>query len=68
MEGGGERVGGRGGERERKMWEKSIDQLLPICFSTRNQTHNLLVHRTVLQPTEPPGQGPLFLSLTLYLL
>ena len=32
--------------------------MLPIGAMTRNQTPNLLVYGAMLQPTEPPGQGP----------
>ena len=48
--------------------ERNMDQLPPVCAPTMDQTHNpgmlphrthsLLVHRPVLQPTEPPSQGP----------
>ena len=65
-----ERKGGvREREGEREMWERNIDQLpsvnalgrdqtcnLGMCL-TRNWTHNLSVYGTMLQPTEPPGQG-----------
>ena len=56
-------------ERETSMWERNIDQLLPVCAPSGhwtqilgmcpawNLTCDLLVYGTMLQPTEPPGQG-----------
>ena len=56
-------------ERERNIDARKVDWLTPIYSLTRdkthnlgmcpywNQTHNLLVYGTMLQPTEPPGQG-----------
>ena len=44
-------------EKETLMWERNIDQLTPVPALTRDQTHNLLVHGMMLQPTETPGQG-----------
>ena len=41
--------------REREQ-ERNISQLPPVCALTRDQIFNLLVYRTMLQPTEPPGQ------------
>ena len=29
-----------------------------VCVLTENQTHDISVDGTMLQPTEPPGQGP----------
>ena len=59
-----------GGERGMSVWERNIDQLLPVhtltgdqthnnpeCALPTNQTHNLLVYGMMLQPTEPPSQG-----------
>ena len=37
--------------------ERNTDWLIPTCAPTRDRTHNLLVYKTTLQPTEPPGQG-----------
>ena len=48
-----------GGKRERE-----IVQLPPIRALTRNQTHNLLVYRMMLYPTEPPGQASLFFDVS----
>ena len=39
-------------ERER---ERNIDQLPPVYGPTRDQTHSLLVHRTMPQLSHPPG-------------
>lgn len=39
------------------MRKRNIYQLPPVCNLTRNQTHNILVYGTTLQPTEPLGQG-----------
>ena len=50
-----ERGTGRG--RERNINVRNIDQLLPVHILTRNRTCNVLVFGTMLQPTEPPGQG-----------
>ena len=47
----------REGERERER-ERNIHQLPPKCALMGDLTHNLLVYRTRLQPTESPGQGP----------
>ena len=33
------------------------EPITSVCALTRNRTHNLLVFRKTLQPTEPPGQG-----------
>ena len=53
----------RGREREKgqgkteKERERNINQLLPRSTPTRDQSHNLLVFRRTIQPTEPPDQG-----------
>ena len=47
----------RGRERERNSNVRNVNQLPPACALTRDGTHNLLVVGTLLQPTEPPGQG-----------
>lgn len=41
-------------ERER---ERKTGQLPPVHAPAGSQTSNLSVHRTTLQPTEPPCQG-----------
>ena len=60
---GREKQGEREGQRER---DRNIDQRPPACAPMGDETHNLgignqtrsiLVHRTMFQPTEPPGQG-----------
>ena len=65
------REGERGKEREieKSMWERNINQLSHVCAPTgdgtcnlgtcpaRDRTLNLLVYGTMLQSTEPPGQG-----------
>ena len=50
--------------KERNVDMRNIDWLPSIHTLTRNQTRQLLVHRTTFQPTVPPGQGshPLFCS------
>ena len=52
----GEREGGREreGERERETWIGSFPYTLP---PTGDRTHNLMVYRTMLQPTELLGQA-----------
>ena len=55
-------------KEEEKEREKNTDQLPPIqiCALTGNRTGNLLVHRTILQLTEPPGQdSSRFLNISL---
>ena len=37
--------------------ERNLNWLPPTCTPTGDQTCNLLVYGTTLQPTEPPGQG-----------
>ena len=44
-----------GGERERER-ERNIN-MLSIDALTGNRTHNLLVHRMMLQPTEHPARA-----------
>ena len=45
-------------KREKEKGEKkNIDRLFLTCAPTGNQTHNLSVYGTMIQPTEPPGQG-----------
>ena len=62
-----ERKRGRGRERsgqQKREKEKqrntdvreNIARLPPVCTPTGDETCNLLVHRTVFQPTELPGQ------------
>ena len=59
-EGGKEkRKGGKEREREKKDWcEKH--RLVAFCTLTWDRTLNLLVHWTMFQPTELPGQGKLY--------
>lgn len=39
-------------------FERDVNQLHPIRVLTWNRTHNPVVHRMTLQPTEPPaGRG-----------
>ena len=45
-----------GTERKTAMSERNIDQLPLSWAPTRDQTYNLVVYGTTLQPTEPPGQ------------
>ena len=40
--------------------ERNIDRWPPIRALTRDWTYKLLVHGTMSQPTEPPGQGIIF--------
>ena len=72
------REGGReGGGKETLIREKHINQLPPVCaptgteprlcVRTGNQTHNLLVYRTMLQQTQQSSQGPSGKSLLLVL-
>lgn len=64
--------------REKHCWEREtsigcppyrpwpgIESITQVCFLTRNQTANLLVHRMDSQLTEPlwPGQTSIFLKL-----
>ena len=63
LERGVNREGGRERKRETSMWERNIDQLPPVCALTGEQTHNLLVFGTMLQPTEPPARALLFLII-----
>lgn len=51
-------------ERE-KEGERNTHQLLPVHAPTRHWACNLLVYRTPLQPTEPPGQDPKCISYCL---
>ena len=44
-------------EREKYQCERNIDLLPPACPQTGDQIHSPLVHRTMLQPAEPSGQG-----------
>ena len=44
---------GEGGEREKHQCERNVHQLPPVHALTRDQTCNLLVYGTTLQPTEP---------------
>ena len=37
--------------------ERDMNRLPPMRVQTGDRTHNVLVHRAMLQPTEPPGQG-----------
>ena len=55
-----------GTKREKKpaVWQRNINQLPPMCTPTKNRTCNLLVYGTMLQPTEPPVQGPQSIFLT----
>ena len=55
-----ESKGGRDRDRDRDRGIKvtHIDQVPPKCALMGDLTHNLLVYRTRLQPTESPGQGP----------
>ena len=59
---GGERK--REWERETLMWEKSIDQLPPVCTLTQDRTLDFLVYGTMLQPTDPPGAAQAVLLIT----
>ena len=55
---------GKGKEKEKEKMsinERNIDPLPPILALTRDWTSNLLVYRTMFQPTEPPGQGHIIL-------
>ena len=36
--------------------QPGIEPTIYVCALTGDHTHNLLVHGTMLQPTEPPGQ------------
>ena len=66
----GQREGerGRGEEREREretlivcllyVPQPRIDPTTQACVLTRDQTCKPLVYGTMLQPTEPPSQGP----------
>ena len=49
----------RGGKKGRKegRGKRKINWLPLIHAPTGDQTHNFLAHRTILQPSEPPGQG-----------
>ena len=52
----------RGREREREREKKhgckrDIDWLCPVWAPIGDQTHNLLVDRTMNQPTKSPDQG-----------
>ena len=60
------RESGRVREKERNIDVINIDWLSSVCSLMGDQTNNLLVYRSILQPTEPPGQGFLtFYSLFL---
>ena len=50
---------------EKHQCERNIDLLPPQCALTGNQTHNLSVFGTMLQPTEPhqPGLKKVFKNL-----
>ena len=48
------REGRREGERD---GETNIDELSSTCAPTGDRTHNPVVYGTMLQPTEPLGQG-----------
>ena len=58
-----ERERGRGREKEKKsmwetsMWNRNIYPLPSLGTPTRDQTCNLLVYGTTLQPTERPSPG-----------
>ena len=66
-----EREGGRGGQRETSMWERTTIWLPSVWSLTRDQTCDLRVcadqgsnpkplgYRMMLPLTEPPGQGAL---------
>ena len=60
-------------QRQTSMWETSTRETdinwMPPTHA-RNWTHNLLLHRMMLQPTEPPGHGKLLyvLETTAYIL
>ena len=61
------------GQREQHQYEREtsigclpyaprlgIDPATSVCALTRYQTCNLSVHRTMLRPAAPPGQGVTF--------
>ena len=50
--------------RGTSMWERNIKQLPPILSPAWDQTFNILVYETTLQPTEPPSQGSVMLFLS----
>ena len=54
-----EEGGEEGREREIDVREKHRS-VVPGTHLAGDQTYNLLVHRMMLQPTEPPGQGALY--------
>ena len=56
-----ERGRGREGEEKERERKKEIAQLLPTCASIRDQTHGLLVYRTIFQLSHP-ARDKLFLS------